>query len=63
MDADAEPQRYVWHMSNPKLAALAENIESHCAYFSHVTSSVTNWQATAHHVRVADRFHLSRTYD
>jgi len=58
VEADAESERYVGHVSYSELAALAENVEGHRADLAGVTAAVAYRQTAAHHVRVAYRLHL-----
>ena len=48
-------------MSNSERAALAKDVERHCADLTDVSLAVAYWQPAAHHVRVSDRLHLSAT--
>jgi len=58
VDSDAQSQRNVGHMSDPELAAFAENVQRHGADLADVPTAVAYRQTTAHHVRVSYRLHL-----
>jgi len=58
VDSDAQSQRNVGHMSDPELAAFAENVQRHSADLADVPTAVAYRQTTAHHVRVSYRLHL-----
>ena len=58
MQADAQAQRYIRHVSDSELSALAEQIQRHGSYFAGVQQAVWHRKPASHHVRVTNCLHL-----
>lgn len=59
VQADAYPDRYVWHMAHLESANGTEDIEGHVGDFTRVSVPVPFRQPGSHHVGVANGLHLS----